>query len=135
MSEFRQKVHRDLPPTIVWGFEGTTPGPLISAQRGRGVAIDWLNRLPQKHRLVIDHTLDGAGADVPEVRTTIHLHGGHVSAANDGYPDDWITPGKQQRTVYPNRQLGATLWYHDHSMGVTRLNAMMGLPGAAIRTL
>ncbi len=129
ISEFRQKFHRDLPPTIVWGFEGITPGPVIAAQRDRSVTIDWLNRLPSQHRLVIDHTLDGAGKDVPAVRTTIHLHGGHVSASNDGYPEDWITPGKQQRTIYPNRQLGATLWYHDHAMGITRLNAMMGLAG------
>jgi spore coat protein A len=129
MSEFRQKFHRDLPPTVVWGFEGITPGPVIVAQRGRAVTIDWLNRLPSRHRLVIDHSLDGAGKDVPEVRTTIHLHGGHVSSSNDGYPEDWITPGKEQRTVYLNQQLGATLWYHDHAMGITRLNAMMGLAG------
>jgi spore coat protein A, manganese oxidase len=129
ISEFRQKLHRDLPPAIVWGFEGTTPGPTIEARRGRTVTIDWLNRLPLRHRLLIDHTLDGAGKDVPEVRTTIHLHGGHVSASNDGYPEDWIQPGQVQRTIYPNRQPGATLWYHDHAMGITRLNAMMGLAG------
>jgi spore coat protein A len=129
LSEFQQKLHRDLPPAVVWGFEGITPGPVIAAQRGRAVTIDWLNRLPARHRLTIDHSLDGAGKDLPEVRTTIHLHGGHVSASNDGYPEDWITPGKQQRTVYPNRQPGATLWYHDHAMGITRLNAMMGLAG------
>jgi spore coat protein A, manganese oxidase len=129
LSEFRQKLHRDLPPTVVWGFEGSTPGPTIVAERGRAVTIDWLNRLPARHRLLVDHTLDGAGKDVPEVRTTIHLHGGHVSASNDGYPDDWIVPGQEQRTVYPNQQAGATLWYHDHAMGITRLNAMMGLAG------
>ena len=28
-----------------------------------------------------------------------------------------------------NTQLGATLWYHDHAMGVTRLNVVMGLGG------
>jgi spore coat protein A len=77
----------------------------------------------------VDHTLDGAGKTVPEVRTTIHLHGGHVSASNDGYPEDWFTPGHYRRALYPNRQRGATLWYHDHSMGITRLNAMMGLAG------
>jgi spore coat protein A len=129
LSEFRQKLHRDLPPTVVWGFEGSTPGPTIEALRGQSVTIDWLNRLPLRHRLTVDRSLDGAGKDVPEVRTTIHLHGGHVSAKNDGYPEDWITPGHEQRTVYPNRQLAATLWYHDHAMGITRLNAMMGLAG------
>ena len=129
ISEFEQQLHRDLPPTVVWGFEGITPGPTIEAERGRPITVDWLNRLPSRHRLLVDHTLEGAGRDVPEVRTTIHLHGGHVSASSDGYPDDWIIPGQEQRTIYPNQQAGATLWYHDHAMGITRLNAMMGLAG------
>lgn len=129
ISEFRQKLHRDLPPTIVWGFAGAMPGPTIIAERGRTVEVEWVNKLPTRHRLTIDHTLCGAGIDVPEVRTTIHLHGGHVAAASDGYPDDWVTPGNSQKTIYPNRQPGATLWYHDHAMGITRLNAMMGLAG------
>lgn len=132
LSEFRQKLHRDLPPTLVWGFEGSTPGPTIAAERGCPLTIDWLNRLPARHRLLIDHNLDGAGKDVPEVRTAIHLHGGHVAAGSDGYPEDWITPGHQQRTFYPNRQPASTLWYHDHAMGITRLNAMMGLAGVYI---
>jgi spore coat protein A, manganese oxidase len=129
MSEFRQKLHRDLPPTLLWGFEGSTPGPTIVAKRGSPVAIDWINRLPAQHRLLIDHTLDGAGKDVPEVRTAVHLHGGHVGPESDGYPEDWVTPGHQQHTFYPNRQPAAMLWYHDHAMGITRLNAMMGLAG------
>ena len=129
LSEFRQKVHRDLPSTVVWGFEGNMPGPVIATRRGQPLTVDWQNRLPAKHRLAIDHTLDGAGSDVPEVRTTIHLHGGHVPSKDDGYPEDWIIPGQTQRTVYPNRQRAATLWYHDHAMGITRLNAMMGLAG------
>ena len=129
LSQFRQKLHRDLSPTLVWGFNGSTPGPTIAAERDCPLTIDWVNRLPARHPLCIDHTLDGAGKDLPEVRTTIHLHGGHVSAENDGYPESWITPGHQQRTFYRNRQLASTLWYHDHAMGITRLNAMMGLAG------
>ncbi len=129
MSEFRQQLHRDLPPTLVWGFERCTPGPTIEARCGQTLVVEWLNQLPERHRLTVDHTLDGAGKDVPEVRTAIHLHGGHTSAESDGYPEHWITPGQTQRTVYPNRQLAATLWYHDHAMGITRLNALMGLAG------
>ena len=132
MSEFHQKLHRDLPPTLVWGFEGSTPGPTILAEQNCPATIDWVNQLPEHHRLLIDHTLHGAGRNVPEVRTTIHLHGGHVAADSDGYPEDWIVPGQKQRTFYPNRQPGAMLWYHDHSMGITRLNAMMGLAGLYI---
>ena len=129
MSEFRQKVHRDLPPSLLWGFEGSTPGPTIAAERGQAVEVHWVNRLPVRHRLCIDHTLGGAGRDEPEARTSIHLHGGHVAAGSDGYPDDWVTPGSRQVTTYPNQQPAATLWYHDHAMGITRLNAMMGLAG------
>jgi spore coat protein A len=31
--------------------------------------------------------------------------------------------------VYPNNQQAGFLWYHDHSLGVTRLNVQMGLAG------
>ena len=129
LSEFQQKLHRDLPPTTVWGFEGSMPGPSIAAEQGRGIRVEWINNLPVRHRLAIDHTIAGAGVDVPEVRSVIHLHGGHVAAESDGYPDDWVAPGQRQTTFYPNKQPGATLWYHDHAMGITRLNAMMGLAG------
>src|ERR1700760_3468710 len=59
--EFLQKLHRDLPETIVWGFEGSMPGPTIEAQRGETGTIDWVNRLPLRHRLAVDHTICGAG--------------------------------------------------------------------------
>jgi spore coat protein A, manganese oxidase len=132
LSEFRQKLHRDLPLTDVWGFEGSMPGPSIVAEQGRRIHVEWINNLPVHHRLTIDHTIAGAGVNVPDVRSVIHLHGGHVAANSDGYPDDWVVSGERQTTLYPNRQPGATLWYHDHSMGITRLNAMMGLAGSYI---
>ena len=34
MTEFPQKLHTQLPPTIVWGYSGSYPGPTIEAQRG-----------------------------------------------------------------------------------------------------
>ena len=30
---------------------------------------------------------------------------------------------------YPNDQRASTLWYHDHAMGITRLNVYAGLEG------
>jgi spore coat protein A len=63
-------------------------------------------------------------------RTVVHLHGGHVPAAVDGYPEDTFLPGEQVEYVYPNNQDAATLWYHDHALGITRLNVYMGLAGA-----
>jgi len=38
------------------------------------------------------------------------------------------TPGVAN-FVYPNTQPSATLWYHDHSLGMTRLNVMAGPAG------
>jgi len=129
LSEFRQKLHRDLPPTVLWGFEGCTPGPTIIAKRNHPVSVDWVNRLPAKHRLAVDHTLAGAGSGVPETSAVIHLHGAHVAPESDGHPEAWKLPGETQRTTYRNQQPGATLWYHDHAMGIGRLNMMMGLAG------
>src|SRR5450759_689499 len=69
-----------------------------------------------------------------------HLHGGEVPSESDGGPEAWFTPGYalkgaswlngvDQYYIYPNTQEEATLWYHDHSLGVTRLNVYAGLAG------
>jgi len=84
----------------------------------------------------------------PEAQTPVpivtHLHGGEVPSAFDGGPDEWFTPNGIQgpgystyeRTdrnaavyYYPNKQLPTTLWYHDHALGITRINVMSGLAG------
>jgi spore coat protein A len=62
-------------------------------------------------------------------RTVTHLHGGHTPWSSDGYPEDTILPGATQSFTYPNHQLPATIWYHDHAMGITRLNVYLGLAG------
>ena len=48
---------------------------------------------------------------------------------SDGYPEDWYVPGKSATYYYPNQQEPATLWYHDHAMGINRLNIYAGLFG------
>jgi spore coat protein A len=74
-----------------------------------------------------------------------HLHGGEVNSSSDGNPDAWFTwdgtHGPGYNTIdssagtnaavfnYPNQQLPATLWYHDHALGITRINVMSGLAG------
>ena len=66
-----------------------------------------------------------------------HLHGGHVEAASDGDPEAWFTPGFAERGPafvkeiyrYANDQEAGTLWYHDHALGLTRLNVGAGLAG------
>jgi spore coat protein A len=123
------RVHRDVPPTVMWSYGETVPGPTIEASAGRGVMVEWVNGLPEKHFLPIDHTLHGAGADQPEVRSAVHLHGAKAAPQYDGYPEDWQTPGQHYQAVYPLDQDAATLWYHDHAMGIERLNQYAGLYG------
>ena len=99
---------------------------------GGALMVEWANRLPEHHFLPIDYTIHGAGRDLPEVRTVVHLHGGKTPPASDGYPEDWYPPGKSGVTFYPNDQEAAALWYHDHAMGINRLNIYAGLMGLFI---
>ena len=129
MREFTARVHRDVPLTKIWGYDGSCPGPVIEARSGTAVSVEWINELPSQHLFPIDHTLHGAEADKPLVRTAVHLHGGRVGPASDGYPENWITPGNSQVCFYPNNQEATALFYHDHAMGITRLNTAAGLMG------
>jgi spore coat protein A len=78
------------------------------------------------------------------VPTVIHLHGSETPSYYDGTPDEWFTAngthGNEYYTYektdpnaavyyYPNEQPATTLWYHDHALGLTRLNVMSGLAG------
>ena len=70
-----------------------------------------------------------------------HLHGGHNDSIYDGLPDEWFTQfgpdGSRgvgpkfysSSMTYDNDQDAATLWYHDHALGMTRLNVYAGLAG------
>jgi spore coat protein A, manganese oxidase len=129
LRQIVSKIHRDLPPTIMWGINSSSPGPTIEARRDQPLFIEWLNELPNKHLLPIDRSIPGAGLPVPDVRTIIHLHGARVPPQSDGYPENWFTPGRSLISFYPNQQDATTLWYHDHAMAITRLNIFAGLFG------
>jgi spore coat protein A len=73
-----------------------------------------------------------------------HLHGGEDQSTSDGNPNAWYTADGQHGSAYnsvvpteanaavdeyPNSQQPTTLWYHDHALGVTRLNVLSGLAG------
>lgn len=137
MRQFTQKLHRDLPPTKLWGYNGVYPGPTFEVRSGTPVSVQWLNDLPGHHFLPIDHTIHGAESNVPDVRTVVHLHGAKVLGDSDGYPEAWFTNGfghtgpffSNRVYRYPNDQDAMMLWYHDHALGITRLNVMAGLAG------
>jgi spore coat protein A len=129
MRAIESRLHRDLPPTRLWSFGSTFPGPTVEVRRGQGVWIEWINRLPKKHFLPIDHTIHGAEPDKPEGRAVVHVHGAKVPPESDGYPERWLESGASASYYYPNDQNAATLWYHDHTMGINRLNVYAGLMG------
>ncbi|WP_410766555.1 multicopper oxidase family protein [Haloferax sp. DFSO60] len=147
LTEFTQTV---LPSslgkdTTLWGYEGTYPAATIEARPGRSVEVEYINNLPSDHLLSVDERVHGAGQGAPAVRTVTHLHGGVVAPEDDGYPEAWVSSGGQTAgditsvpnsevpyknpKEYPNDQKPGTLWYHDHALGITRLNVYAGLAG------
>jgi len=130
MRQFESKVHRDLKPTRFWGYASSSPGPTFETRSGQGLLVEWVNELPATHFLPIDYSIHGAEADKPDVRAVVHLHGAKVPPESDGYPENWYVPGKSAICHYPNRQDATMLWYHDHTLGINRLNVFAGLFGA-----
>ena len=143
MKAFQQQLHSELAPTTVWGYDdGTgpsTPGPLIEARTDQAVTVNWINDIRDLDTglLRTNHYLQQSADDLScthgaldDAKTVVHLHGGHVPAAVDGYPESTFLPGAPPEVYdYPNNQQAATLWFHDHALGITRLNVYMGLAG------
>jgi spore coat protein A len=137
--------------TKVWGYNGSYPGPSILARKNVPLNVFWHNKLvngndqPLPHLLPIDRSIDWAFANDPNwqsygVPIVTHVHGGHTESASDGLPDNWYTPNFARKGPgftkgdidpyrYDNDQESATIWYHDHALGVTRLNVYAGLAG------
>ena len=129
MKSIEARIHRDLKPATMWGYGGSVPGPSFETRSGGGVLVEWANELPAQHLLKIDHHVHGAERDKAEVRTVVHLHGGRTPPESDGYPENWLVPEKSAVFHYPNQQDAAMLWYHDHALGINRLNVYAGLCG------
>lgn len=136
MKEARHRFHKYFPMSTIWGYDGLCPGPTIEAEKDQTTYVKYNNRLPTKHFLPVDFTLHSVN-DSQEVRTVVHLHGASVDWESDGNPEAWYskdylhTGPKFKREVheYTNHQPGTTMWYHDHTMGITRLNVYAGLAG------
>lgn len=70
-----------------------------------------------------------AGTEHLRAATVVHLHGALTDGHNDGWAHNVTRPGGVTRCRYPNDQEATTLWYHDHTMAVTRFNVYAGLAG------
>ncbi|KAL9463356.1 hypothetical protein AB3S75_001212 [Citrus x aurantiifolia] len=146
MFEKKWKFHRDLPPTPVFAFgtsslTASVPGPTIEALHGIDTYVTWQNHLPPNHILPIDPTIPTAmPSNKKGVPTVVHLHGGIDEPESDGYAKSWFTAGFEEKGPtwtnetyhYHNMQQPGNTWYHDHTMGLTRVNLLAGLIGAYI---
>ena len=124
--------HAALPPTPTWGYGGAVYlGPTFEAMRGVPFDLTARNMLgPHPLADVIDTTLHGAvDPDRSNPRVSLHLHGGNTEPQSDGHPEATFLPGQERHYHYHNDQEAATLWYHDHALGITRLNVHAGLAG------
>ncbi len=153
MGQFKQQLHPDLPETTLWGYAQDVASPnhrylggAIVAKRGRPVKLIARNDLPATHILPVDTSIPGAETTQAQNRAAIHLHGGLVTWDSDGGPFSWFLPDGtggpsflnggpnpgQATYFYPNDQSARLVWYHDHAVGITRLNAYAGLASAYI---
>jgi FtsP/CotA-like multicopper oxidase with cupredoxin domain len=120
IAETFVQVFPEGPPTRMWTYGGEFPGPTIRRPAGKTTRVTFKHRLPAADTL------------------TVHHHGHHTAAKDDGQPSrELIAPGKSRTYTYehveegkPGR--GAMRWYHDHSHGRTGRNSWMGLAGLFI---
>jgi spore coat protein A len=130
--------HSDLPEegTLVWGYNdgveksGGYLGPTIEIQKNSTTTVNFTNRLPSTHLLPVDPEVAGSRGTTPRILT--HLHGGFVTGTSDGNPyatQNEYGFGQTQEVTYPPHPRATMLWYHDHALGMTRLNVYAGLAG------
>ena len=146
-------------PTSLFGYgQGgsyTWPGKTFQVQSGATTTVvNWENHLfgVGEHLLPVDESLHWAyslhGYEAYSIAATgipivVHLHGGHTDYQFDGNPEFFFSPGAAvvgpqwddvpggftNRFVYDNDVPAGNLWYHDHALGITRLNVYAGMAG------
>jgi spore coat protein A len=141
-----------------YGQDGvyTWPGKTFVVRRGGPpeTIVYWENNLfgVKEHLLPLDKSLHWAyslpgyeGYTIKRAGVPIitHLHGGHSDFQFDGNPEFFFNPGASivgpqwadvpggftNRFMYDNDVPAGNLWYHDHALGITRLNVYAGLAG------
>jgi spore coat protein A len=162
-TQFSQTMHPDLPGktkffgyTDLFTLDQKYLAGVIVAKRGTPTLLTVTNLVPPKHILPVDPTIMAGPngqmvGDLPVNRIVTHLHGGLTPWFSDGTPYQWYTPVGQHGPsfmnvpgypalpgtgtyYYPNDQSARMVWYHDHAIGTTRLNAYAGLASGYILT-
>jgi FtsP/CotA-like multicopper oxidase with cupredoxin domain len=142
------RFHRDLPPSRVWAYDGSLPGPTIEVTRGVAVEVLWENHLSGPLPVIVtaapEYAIEGVPVQCVPGRSggqpdpaaaalsgfsVVHLHGGMTLADSDGWAENMAAPGQPSLDTYPNDQRATMLWYHDHVMGATRFSVYAGLAG------
>ncbi len=95
--------------TPTYGINGPWMAPTIIVNKGDSITLNVVNNLNQA--------------------TTMHWHGLHVSAMNDGGPHQSILAGSTWSPSFKVRNDAATFWYHPHGAGKTDLHVSKGLAG------
>jgi spore coat protein A, manganese oxidase len=134
MKQITHDFHPDLKGVPVFTYGDSWPGPVIEAEVSKPVRVSWFNGLAGKKlkTLMFTDTRQGMEEDhmLDLSHNGVHLHGARVPWSSDGHPDHIFHPNEGRVFYYPNEQAASTLWYHDHTMDVTRLNVYAGLFGA-----
>jgi FtsP/CotA-like multicopper oxidase with cupredoxin domain len=120
---FLHRFHPDLPPTLLWGYEGRYPGPTIRVRQGEPYLLRVWNDLPP-----------GGGGGAGQPRTVCRPGLFPVAPDSAGAPEDHYPPGRFKDSYCPaGREGGAvTGRYRDGRLGFSSQNSARGLAGFMI---
>ncbi|OAE33906.1 hypothetical protein AXG93_1104s1010 [Marchantia polymorpha subsp. ruderalis] len=137
-----RSVHPELPNTTFYcyGTSGETascPGPNLEAKKDVTSYVRFENHLTdESHLFVVDPTLRQAKPPRGGIPLITHLHGAETEPKYDGHAEAWYTAAGDTGPAFVtrdreflNQQPETLLWYHDHTLGYTRLNIVAGLLG------
>ncbi|TMW63281.1 hypothetical protein Poli38472_002222 [Pythium oligandrum] len=115
----------------------TFPGPTIKVKKGVPIDVTWYNMLSAPH--LLDDSVEPSLVTMESgcfpycgIPTVVHVHGLESPPRDDGLPQLSIYENQTRTMHYRNNQSASTKLYHDHAMGLTRLNIWSGLAGMYI---
>jgi spore coat protein A len=146
--------------TFVNNLGSVSTSHLLAYRNSTDQTLHWADPLNKEQNACMEERHEGMPPvgecanhyDGP-IPAAVHLHGGEVPPEVDGGPDTWFTsdggyqghgyysfpgtggPGSNEVVYrYPNEQEPAIIWFHDHTLGATRLNVYAGLAGGYLIT-